>query len=293
MGGPVQATSLGWRALSRGKCAALCASPGPVARDLLLAAAAAALPLDGGLGEPGTMLSRLRDDLPALLLWDAAPDVESRQGERDRPHSACHQSAEARHGPHPSHVPDVLLVLRPGSLLVGSIFLAALGLRLSVFPPVRPFRLRLLRLLRLSRPRARLRALLALRLLSFLGLLRFFGERAGLGLLLLRPLLLLRLIGLGRAHAHGERLIGDGAGLGQTHAVLMRLRRRPCSRDRRRACDRGRDNRWFSREGRRNRASRLHARARNRSRFDDHGRGCTRDGDLPHRGLLDDHELAR
>jgi CBS domain-containing protein len=33
MGGPFDASFLGYRAFSRGKCAALCASPGPVARD--------------------------------------------------------------------------------------------------------------------------------------------------------------------------------------------------------------------------------------------------------------------
>jgi hypothetical protein len=36
MGGPVNTSFLGRRAFSRGKCEALCASPGPVARDLPL-----------------------------------------------------------------------------------------------------------------------------------------------------------------------------------------------------------------------------------------------------------------
>src|SRR6185436_13503427 len=55
------------------------ARPGPdrarrsTARQPLLRAATAALPLHSGLGEPGAVLSRLRDDLPALLLGDAAP----------------------------------------------------------------------------------------------------------------------------------------------------------------------------------------------------------------------------
>ena len=38
------------------------------------------------------------------LLGDAAPDIESRQGDPDRPHLAYEQMVEARHGPHPSRL---------------------------------------------------------------------------------------------------------------------------------------------------------------------------------------------
>jgi len=51
-GGPVGASFLGKRAFGRGKCEALCASPGPVARDLWLIERIAGAHLVDVAGEP-------------------------------------------------------------------------------------------------------------------------------------------------------------------------------------------------------------------------------------------------